>query len=971
MRIEDLTNYEIVEHRFLDDVHSDSYLLKHKKTGAMVALMPNDDNNKVFYIAFRTIPKDSTGVPHIIEHTVLCGSDKYPVKDPFVELCKGSLNTFLNAMTYPDKTVYPVASCNEADFKNLMDVYLDAVFHPNIYKEKKIFEQEGWHYDLNDADDELKYNGVVYSEMKGAFSDPDDIIDRTIMNSIMPDTTYGVESGGDPDNIPELTYEKFLEFHSTFYHPSNSYIFLYGNTDMAEKLDYIDKEYLSHYDYLKVDSEIAMQKPFDEGREVTVEYPLTENEDDEDKTYLTLSYVCGDYKDKELPVVLRAFEYAFSGNPAAPLRKKLLEAGIGDEVYASADSSIIQNSFGFYAKGANPSDKDKFLLIIKEEIERTVKEGFDKKTILAFLTREEFKFREADFGRYPKGLVYGLDLLDSWLYDPYMAFYHVEMLDTYKFLKEAVNTDYYEQILKKYFVDNNHFLVCTGLPKKGLTVEKDNKLKEKLAKLKASMSKEEIDAIVDETKKLREYQEAPDRQEDLEKIKLLSIKDIDVKTRPSRNFEDKLDDMIFIKQDIYTSGIAYLTLYFNTKGLDEYHFKYLSVLTQLLCKMNTKNMAYGDVSNDIKLYTGGMLPTMTYRKKYDTCEIDGFIEVNVKFLYENKGKVFELLKEILLTSDFSDKKKLKEYISEMRSQAESMLISTPHVVAVTRANSYFDEFYKMVDDSTGIECVRLLQKLDDNFEEEVDKLIEELNFLTHSVFRKENMCTNLISPKEMSHFIDEELIDFRKNLFTDEVEKFDFGFELNKGNEAFLFPGQVQYVAYSGEYRSKGLKYTGAFNVLKVILAYDYLWTQVRVKGGAYGCFANFAINGNCTLVSFRDPHLNNTLDVFRNLTDYLENFDCTDRQLNQFIIGAIADLDQPMTPSVEGKLNASEYFLGITEEIRQTIRNEVLSCTKEDIKALAKHIKASFEKEYICTVGSEAKINANSEIFDSIKNLV
>lgn len=971
MKIEDLTSYEIIDHRFLDDVHSDSYLLKHKKTGAMIALMPNEDNNKVFYIAFRTIPKDSTGVPHIIEHTVLCGSDKYPVKDPFVELCKGSLNTFLNAMTYPDKTVYPVASCNEADFFNLMDVYLDAVFHPNIYKEKKIFEQEGWHYSLENPDDELKINGVVYSEMKGAFSDPDDIIDRTIMNSLMPDTTYGVESGGDPENIPELTYENFLEFHSTFYHPSNSYIFLYGNTDMAEKLDYIDREYLSHYDYLKVDSEIEMQTPFDKGRDVTVNYPLTENEDEEDKTYLTLTYACGDYRDKELPIVLRAFEYAFSGNPAAPLRKKLLEAGIGDEIYAAADSSIIQNSFGFYAKGANLSDKETFLSIIKEEIERTVNEGFDKKTLLAFLTREEFKFREADFGRYPKGLVYGLDLLDSWLYDPYLAFYHVEMLETYKFLKEAVNTDYYEKVLKKYFVDNQHFLVCTGLPKKGLTLENDNKLKNRLAEIKASMTKEEIDKIVDETRKLREYQEAPDRQEDLEKIKLLSVKDLEVKTRPSRNIEEKLDDMIFLKQNIYTSGIAYLTMYFNTNDLDEEHYKYISVLTQLLCKMDTKNMTYGDISNDIKLYTGGMLTTASYNKKINSDVINGYVEIGVKFLYENKAKVFELLKEILLYSDFSDKKKLKEYISEMRSQAESMLISTPHVVAVNRANSYFDEFYKMVDDSTGIECVRLIQKLDDNFDKEADALINELNCLTHAVFRKENMFVNLTSPIENSHFIDEELRDFRAHLFDDEVTKYKFGFELNSGNEAFTFPGQVQYIAYSGQYKSKGLKFRGAFNVLKVILAYDYLWNQVRVKGGAYGCFANFTVNGLCTLVSYRDPHLNNTLSVFRNLISYVENFDCTDRQMNQFIIGAVADLDQPMTASVEGKVNVSDYLIGISEEDRQKIRDEVLSCTKEDIRGLSEYFKAAFEEEYICAVGSEAKINENKQIFDFIKNLV
>ena len=448
MKIEDLKNYEIKQHRFLHDINTDAYVLSHKKTGARVVVMPNDEENKVFYIGFRTPPKDSTGVAHIVEHTVLCGSDKYPIKDPFVELCKGSLNTFLNAMTYPDKTVYPVASCNDFDFKNLMDVYLDAVFHPNIYKEENIFRQEGWHYELENKDDELNINGVVYSEMKGAFSDPDDIVERQIMNSIFPDTPYGVESGGDPDVIPSLTYSDFLDFHSKYYHPSNSYIFLYGNCDMAERLDYIDKEYLSNYEKIEVSSEISTQEAFDKRRDVVIEYPLTENEDDKDKTYLNLTYCFSDYRDRELPIVLRAFEYAFSGNPAAPLRKALLDAGIGNEIYASSDCSIKQNLFGFYAKGANPEDKDKFLDIIQKEIERTVKEGFDKKTILAFLVREEFKYREADFGRIPKGLTYGLDMLESWLYDDTLALHHMECLDIYKKLKEAVETDYFEKLTK-------------------------------------------------------------------------------------------------------------------------------------------------------------------------------------------------------------------------------------------------------------------------------------------------------------------------------------------------------------------------------------------------------------------------------------------------------------------------------------------------------------------------------------------
>ena len=971
MKIEDLKNFEIKEHRFLHDINTDAYVLSHKKTGARVVVMPNDEENKVFYIGFRTPPKDSTGVAHIVEHTVLCGSDKYPIKDPFVELCKGSLNTFLNAMTYPDKTVYPVASCNDFDFKNLMDVYLDAVFHPNIYKEENIFRQEGWHYELENKDDELSINGVVYSEMKGAFSDPDDIVERQIMNSIFPDTPYGVESGGDPDVIPSLTYSDFLDFHSKYYHPSNSYIFLYGNCDMAERLDYIDKEYLSNYEKIEVSSEISTQEAFDKRRDVVIEYPLTENEDDKDKTYLNLTYCFSDYRDRELPIVLRAFEYAFSGNPAAPLRKALLDAGIGNEIYASSDCSIKQNLFGFYAKGANPEDKDKFLDIIQKEIERTVKEGFDKKTILAFLVREEFKYREADFGRIPKGLTYGLDMLESWLYDDTLALHHMECLDIYKKLKEAVETDYFEKLLKKYFLDNNHSVCCLGVPVKGLTLKKENELKEKLQDVKSKLSDAEIKKIIHNTKALREYQKTPDKVEDLEKIKLLKVSDIKKETKPDKNKLFDIKGVKYLKQDIFTSGIAYLTLLFDVNSISLEHVKYLPILSNLLGRMDTKNLKYGELSNEIKLYTGGMNMSFNNCRNIKTGEIKSYFEINVKFLYENKEKVFSILSQILFESILDDKEKIKEYLSELRSQGESMLISSPHTVALTRATSYFDKMFKMNDISMGIDAVRFITSLEKDMDNSVDTIISELKSVIPMIFRKENLFINLTSSKDKQDVLDKDLSDFIDKLYTDDYKKEKFEVELNKGNEGFIFPGQVQYVAMSGEYISKGYKYNGAFNVLRTIMAYDYLWNNVRVEGGAYGCFANFTMSGICSLVSYRDPHINNTLKIYRNLVSFLENFDCNDRQMNQYIIGAISDIDVPQTASIEGKANCIYYLTGVEEKDRQKARDEILNCSKEDIKSLAGNIKAAFSKENICVVGAEGKIKENEKLFDKVLNLI
>lgn len=971
MQLEELKAYSIKEHRFLNDINTDAYVLTHNKTGARVVVMPNDEENKVFYIGFRTPPKDSTGVAHIVEHTVLCGSDKYPIKDPFVELCKGSLNTFLNAMTYPDKTVYPVASCNDFDFKNLMDVYLDAVFHPNIYKEEKIFRQEGWHYELENEEDDLKINGVVYSEMKGAFSDPDDIVERQIMNSVFPDSPYGVESGGDPDVIPELTYEGFLDFHSKYYHPSNSYIFLYGNCDMAERLDYIDKEYLSAFEKIEVTSDIPTQAPFDERKECIIEYPLTENEDDSDKTYLNLTYCFSDYKDKELPIVLRAFEYAFSGNPAAPLRKALLDAGIGDEIFASSDCSIKQNLFGFYAKGANPEDKEEFLRIVREEIERTVKDGFDKKTLLAFLVREEFRYREADFGRTPKGLNYGLDLLDSWLYDDNLALWHMESLGVYDKLKKAVETDYFEKLLDKYFLKNNHCVFCMGVPVKGLTLKKENELSKKLREKKSLLSVEEIKKIVEDTKALREYQKAPDRLEDLEKIKLLKVSDIRKEVKPDRNFLDNLKGVDFLKQDIFTSGIAYLSMLFDVNSLSTEHVQYLPVLANMLGRLDTKSLSYGDLSNEIKLCSGGMNMAFNSCRNIKTGQGRMFFEINVKFLYENSQKVFDILSEIVFNTVFDDRDKISEYLSELRSQGESMLVSSPHTVALTRVNSYFDKMFKINDMSNGIDAVRFIQNLEDDKDASLDRIIEEFKILMPMIFRKENLFINLTSPKDKSNVLDEELSAFIDRLYTEEVNKGEIKVECNKGNEAFVFPGQVQFVAMSGEYASKGLEYKGAFNVLRTILAYDYLWNKVRVEGGAYGCFANFTMTGICSLVSYRDPHINNTLKVFRELPEFVENFKCSERQMNQYIIGAISDADIPQTAWTEGKSNCVYYLTGVSKEDRQSIRDAVLSCTEKDIRALAENIKAAFKEEYICVVGAEGKIKENEKLFDRVLNLV
>ncbi|MBP3926315.1 MAG: insulinase family protein, partial [Clostridium sp.] len=577
MTVRDLNAYQVIKDKKVNELNSDAMILEHKKTGARIFLLSNDDENKVFCIGFRTPPSDSTGVPHILEHSVLCGSAKFPVKDPFVELVKGSLNTFLNAMTYPDKTVYPVASCNAKDFQNLMDVYMDAVLHPNIYKEEKIFRQEGWHYEMESVDGPLTLNGVVYNEMKGAFSSPEGVLDRYTQNTLFPDNCYTFESGGAPEEIPSLTYEDFLQFHRTYYHPSNSFIYLYGDMDMAEKLDWLDKEYLCHYDRQPVDSVIHMQKPFAAPVEREIFYPITENEPEEHATYLSLNTVVGDDLDPVLYMAFQILEYILLDAPGAVLKKELVEAGIGQDVLGSYENGILQPYFSVIAKDADKEQKDEFVSVVKNTLRRLADDGINRKSLLAGINYYEFRYREADYGNAPKGLMYGLQCLDSWLYDgdPLM---HLEYENTFAYLKKAVEEGYFEQLIRTYLLDNPFEAVIVVSPKRNLTAIEDEKLRVKLEAYKDSLSEEELSRIVRETRELKEYQDIPSPKEDLEKIPLLRREDIDPEPEKLCLAEQTMDGTTVLCHEMFTSGIGYLRVMFDTSRVPSEDLPYVGLL---------------------------------------------------------------------------------------------------------------------------------------------------------------------------------------------------------------------------------------------------------------------------------------------------------------------------------------------------------------------------------------------------------
>ena len=972
MRIEDVAAYKVVEKRKINDLNSMSYLLEHKKTGARVALISNDDNNKVFYVGFRTPPTDSTGVPHIIEHSVLCGSREFPVKDPFVELVKGSLNTFLNAMTYSDKTVYPVASCNDKDFQNLMHVYLDAVFYPNIYKEEKIFQQEGWHYEMESVEDPLTLNGVVYNEMKGAFSSPDDVHDREVLNSLYPDTAYGVESGGDPKVIPDLTYEDFLDFHGRYYHPSNSYIYLYGDMDMAEKLIWMDEHYLSHFDKMEIDSTLALQKPFDKPVTVCKDYPVMEGESLEDNTYLSYNAVVGTSLDKELYYAMQIIDYAVCSASGAPLKLALIHKNIGTEVYSIYENGIYQPYFSIVAKNANAVQKDEFVATIEDELARIVKEGLDKKALLAGLNYYEFKYREADFGSYPKGLMYGLQMFDSWLYDDNMPFDMIEANAVFKFLREKIETDYYEQLIEKYLIHNNHKTVLVVSPKEGLTTKEEKELADKLEAYKATLSQEELQKIVEDTHALHAYQDAEEATENLEKIPMLTRADMKKEAEGFVNELREIEDTKVLFHNIHTNGIGYLRLFFDISNIPEELFAYIGIFKNVLGYVDTKNYAYGELYNEINIHTGGIGSAVnTYVNARNLEEYKLTFEVKTKVMYEELENAVGLLTEIMTTSDFSKEDRILEIVAEMKSRLQGNMTSAGHSLAAIRAMSYFSETAAISELVNGIPCLRLLEKLEADFEANKKELIEKLEMLAKCIFRPENLMVDFTSCEEGYEQLKAFVPVLKATLFTEPVVKEPFAITLAKKNEGFETSAQIQYVGRAGNYRKDGgLSYTGALRVLKVILGYEYLWTNVRVKGGAYGCMCNFGKAGDSYFVSYRDPNLKKTMDTFEKTGDYLRSFTADERTMTKYIIGAISDLDIPMNPSAKGSRSSSAYLTNQTYEEIQKERDELLACTQDDIRALADYMDAIMKAEAVCVVGNGQAIEENKEMFGTIENL-
>ena len=972
MTIHDLAEYEILDEHRVEDVQSDGFILRHKKSGARIAILSNNDDNKVFYIGFRTPPEDETGVPHIIEHTTLCGSKKFPVKDPFIELAKGSLNTFLNAMTYPDKTVYPVASCNDQDFKNLMDVYLDAVFNPNITKYEEIFKQEGWHYELTGKDDELKINGVVYNEMKGAYSSPDEVLSSQIYRSLFPDNTYSKDSGGNPEYIPKLTYEAYLDFYHKYYHPSNSYIYLYGDMDVVERLEWLDKEYLSLYDYKKVNSEINKQPAFDEIKNVEAQYSITMDDTQENKTYLSYNRVVGDTLDEMLYQAFDVLDYALVSSPGAPVKQALIDAGIGDDVYGSYDAGILQPVFSFVAKNANASQADEFESIIENTLKEVVKTGINKEALLAGINSSEFKFREADFGQFPKGLLFGLNCLDSWLFDDMKPFIHLECLGTFAKLRKAVDTDYFEKLIQEYLLDNTHGSSVTVKPKRGLGNEREEALAKELSDYKASLSDEEIKKLIEDTEHLKKYQDEPSSDEDLRKLPMLTRADMKKNAMPFSNIEDELLDVKVVRHDIESNGIDYISFLFDAGDFAQSELGYLGFFTNALGLVSTEKYSYTDLANATNIYTGGISTgTASHPDIKDRNNFVFKFEVKLKVLEKNLDKALELMEQMLLSSDFTDTKRLGELVAQIKARLQANLSSSGHLVAAMRSMSSFSRYALYQDELKGVAFYRSICRIEKELLESPKSVSDKLAAIAKKLFARNRMLISFTGNNKAygnaKPSLEKVIAGFNKMSAVGNQAEVHF----NTAKEAFIDASQIQYVAKTGDFICEGYEYTGALRLLRIILSYDYLWINVRVKGGAYGCMNTFLRSGESYFVSYRDPNLSDTLDVYDRIPEYIKNFSPDERDMTKYIIGTFSALDTPMNPEAKGSRSLSAYLEGITYEQIQKERNEILNAQPEDIRRLADLVEAVLKKDSICVIGNENMIKESAGLFENVEKLI
>lgn len=958
--------FKLVERRQVKEISATAYLFEHVKSGARLLKLASDDDNKTFSISFKTLPQNDTGVPHILEHSVLGGSRKFPVKSPFDILAKGSLNTFLNAMTSADFTMYPVASRNRKDFFNLMNVYLDAVFHPRIYQDKRIFLQEGWRLELGKPDGELAYNGIVYNEMKGAFSSPSRVLDFIVSRALFPDNTYGHSSGGYPDNIPELGYEQFLQFHRTYYHPSNSYITIYGNGDTLEELKFIDSEYLHEFKRQPPVPAIKRQAPFDKLKEVSDHYPIGPDEDPRDKTFLELAFVAGGAADQKLSMALDVLGDVLVNLPAAPLRRALQDAGIGKDVYASYDE-LKQGVFGIVVKNANAADRQRFRDIVFSTLRRVVKEGISKKDIEGVLNRKEFVLREADYGGFPKGLVYTYFSLRCWMFggDPLPALAYEKSL---AHVRRALQEPLLEGLIKKYLLENSQGVLAVVEPQPGLEQKRLADLRRKLREMKEKLPAEEIDRLVKQTQELRVWQSTPDRPEDVAKIPMLSIADLDrqAESFPLEQRRVQGIPVLFAPQN--TNGIIYLRLLFDARVVPQEMVWLLPVLAHVWGQMDTDNYDYGRLNTELNIHTGGLAFSLsTYPDSRGPENFQPKLEARAKVLTGKFAKLMELAREVLLHTRLEDESRLREVMGELYSRLQGMVRGAGNWLAYQRVASYLGSSGMYGEVTGGLSYFKKVDKLFKAFPQSAGQLAADLQMLAGLLFSRRGLVLAVTCSPDDYPVFEKHVGTLLDALGDKPSRRQEFQLAPEARNEGLLAPSKVQYVYRAADFRELGHQFRGRMQVLRQILSRDYLTREIRIKGGAYGAWATFSRDGLATLASYRDPNLTKTFTAFDGAAAYLQGFAAGDTEMTRYIIGTIARLDHPKTPAGKGEAAVSYHLRHVSQQQRQAERDEILSTRQQDIKAMAKLVEDILKHSVLCVYGSEKVLREHRKLFERL----
>ena len=959
--------FTLVQKKFVNEVNAECLLFKHDKSGAQLLKIAADDPNKLFNIAFKTAPENDYGTPHIMEHSVLNGSKNFPVKSPFDVLMKGSLNTFLNAMTGSDITTFPVASMNDKDYFNLMHVYLDAVFNPLLYSDPRILEQEGWHYELNDKEGDVVYKGVVYNEMKGAYSSPRRELGYQVDKILFPDNTYGVSSGGYPTEIPNLTHQYFVNFHKKFYHPSNSYILLYGNADLDKELSFIDSEYLSKYDDPGTKIEIPLQKPFNAMKTAEKTYAVPEGAPTKDQTFLSLSFVAGKSTDRPLSMAFDVLTDALVNHESAPVRVALQKAGIGRDVHASFNEAQ-QNTFQITVQNANPEDKDRFREIVFKTLEKISEEGFDKSMIKGILNRMEFNLKEGNTPQ--KGLMYLMMSYQTWFFanDPFLGLEFNKPLEE---VKKGVDTNMLQSIVEEYLFNNPHALLMVFKPEPGLQAKIDAETTKKLKAYKAGLKDEQLDNLVSETKALVDYQKKEDTPEALASIPLLSLSDISKDIEWFNVDQKQVADVPVLHHDAFTNNILYSSLYFDIRALPKELIPYSKLLSSLLGKLNTENYSFGELDNALNINTGGFNTYTTYFLENDADDqlLPKFV-VTTKATTDRADKLFELVSEILQRSKLDDTERLEDLITRQQSRVESNIKNNGLNYALTRARSYYSNAGMFNELVSGLQYYRFITDLAEDFDSKSDEIEANLKKTAALLFAKANLTGAITCDKSDFSAYSGGFEKMVAEIPAGSGEINNWKFDFQKKNEGMLTASKVQYVVKGYDFKKLGFNYDGKMKVLDQVLSTDWLQNQVRVIGGAYGGFCGFSPSGNVYFASYRDPNLKETLDNYDNTPGYLKDFKADDKEMTRFIIGTISQMDQPMTVSQEGNQAVQYYFSKETPEKLKAEREAVLSVTSEDIRQMSTMVQNILDQNVICVYGNEDKLKSNESLFGGLVSI-